>query len=125
MPTSTAESSDAMFALEGELYGEFADDTCGMPEIDVTASSTACSKAGSRTSPPAGATATSCADVPLTSGNVRASASSASCDSVPGITYVFDVPALSSPAPATAIARTPIHKPSTIHRARNAHRPSA
>ena len=83
--TSAAAPSELRFAVDGPSYGELAAVTWGICSMAVMASSTAASKSASVTSPPSGATAMSWADVPLTCGNVRARASSASWDSVPGM----------------------------------------
>src|SRR5690606_40496707 len=83
--TITAESSAAMFALDADVYGEVAEVTWGICAIADAVSVTEASNPGSCTLAPGGATATICAEVPLTCGNVRASESSASCDWVPGI----------------------------------------
>src|SRR5690606_35046782 len=105
-------------------YGEVTAATWSRSVISSTASSTAERTPPSSTVAPSGATTTSCAEAPLTWGNVPARWSSASWDSVPGM-----VTSLSSPSPAVA-ARTPTAprtrtQPSRTNvRTRTAQRPS-
>ncbi len=89
----------------------------------VTAFSTGPSMAASRTDIPVGATMTSCADVPLTCGNVWARRLSAIPDSVPGIEKVLFVPVLNRPAPTPTATMIATQVSSTRSRAPNAQWP--
>ncbi len=119
-----ARSSSETEAGMRSSYGEVTTSTCETSSRSATPSSMAVRIASSLMVPPSGATTITCAEAPLTCGNVAARRSRASWDSVPGMDTWLSRPCCSRPAAPPTRTSATTQAATTNRRARTAQRPS-